>query len=60
MAGGLAGPGILVGIGAGIPVGVILGFAIGGVFPSVRNQKSADVDRGASELGIVDMYSANK
>jgi hypothetical protein len=37
--------------------GVILAFVLGGLFPRLR---SKDIDRGASELGIVDIYAANK
>jgi multidrug efflux pump subunit AcrB len=60
LAGGLVGPGIGIGIALGIVLGLILGFVIGIIFPSVRNEKNANVDRGASELGIVDIYAANK
>jgi len=52
--------GIAGGIGLGIVAGLILGFVVGIIFPKTRNEKSAGIDRGADELGIVDMYSANK
>jgi len=52
--------GIVGGIAMGILAGLILGFAVGIIFPKTRNEKSATIDRGADELGIIDMYSANK
>ncbi len=55
---GMMGSGIGAGVAAGVLLAVILGFALGLVFPRLRTTTGAD--RGASELGIVDMYAANK
>ena len=56
---GLWNIGILPGIGLGIALGLILGFLLGSIFPKLRNSNTAE-DRGAAELGIVDMYASNK
>ena len=55
---GVLATGLLAGVASGVLLGVVLGFALGGVFPRLR--PSQDVDRGASELGIVDIYASNK
>lgn len=51
--------GIGPGLGLGLGLGLLLGFTLGAIFPKLRNS-TGEVDRGAAELGIVDMYSANK
>ncbi|MEO8843313.1 MAG: efflux RND transporter permease subunit [Kofleriaceae bacterium] len=56
---GLLQIGILPGIALGIALGLVLGFALGAIFPKLRNGNN-ESDRGATELGIVDMYASNK
>jgi hydrophobic/amphiphilic exporter-1 (mainly G- bacteria), HAE1 family len=55
---GLLQIGIAGGTALGVVFGLVLGFVLGGLFPTLRTKTA--VDRGASELGIVDIYAANK
>jgi len=56
--GGFASTGFIMGTVTGVLLGIVLGFVVGLVFPTLRSRGAQD--RGADELGIVDIYAANK
>ena len=55
---GLLKIGVGAGTGLGLVLGLVLGFVLPLVFPKLRTQTSAD--RGAADVGIIDIYAANK